>query len=220
MRKLFSPVLLIILVLSPLVFGEQIRGDYLETRSADIYTGSCFANGEVNLVGNEAILAWHVESGTWNGVPLDGLTVAAAVRARATLGDPYADPYPAQAVLIIDEQANDRQRAALTAFAQHVAGELLRNIEQVIYAPTELAVNHEKHGAAMLRAGRFATVHTRSLNEGDHLCGNEATFYPPLTETKHAMPAVAITDSYRGPGLGTDWELHGKRSAFVGTFAL
>jgi hypothetical protein len=72
----------------------------------------------------------------------------------------------------------------------------------------------------MLRAGRFATVHTRSLNEGDHLCGNEATFYPPLTETKHAMPAVAITDSYRGPGLGTDWELHGKRSAFVGTFAL
>jgi len=220
MRKLFFSVLPIILSLSPLVFGEQIRGDYLETRSADIYTGSCFANGEVNLVGNQAILAWHVESGTWNGVGLAGLTVAAAVRARATLGDPYADPYPAQAVLIVDEQANDQQRTALIAFAQHMAGELLRNIEQVIYSPMELAVNHEKHGAAVLRAGRFATVHTRSLNEGDHLCGNEATFYPPLTETTHAMPAVAITDSYRGPGLGTDWELHGKRSAFVGTFAL
>ena len=26
-------------------------------------------------------------------------------------------------------------------------------------------------------------------------------------------------DSYRGPGLGIDWETHGKRSAFVGTFA-
>src|SRR5262249_51161638 len=148
MRKLFFSVLPVVLFLSPFLIGEQIRGDYLETRSADIYTGSCFANGEVNLVGNEAILAWHVESGTWNGVPLDGLTVAAAVRARATLGDPYADPYPAQAVLIVDEQANDQQRAALTAFAQHMAGELLRNIEQVIYSPMELAVNHEKHGAA------------------------------------------------------------------------
>ncbi len=220
MRKLFLPAMLITLVLSPLVFAEQIRGDYLETRSADVYTGSCFANGEVNLVGNQAILAWHVESGTWNGVSLDGLTVAAAVRARATLGDPYANPYPAQAVLIIDDQANDRQRAALTAFAQHMGGELLRNVEQTISAPMELAVNHEKHGAAMLRAGRFATVRTRSLNEGDHLCGNEATFYPPLTETTHAMPAVALTDSYQGPGLGTDWESHGKRSAFVGTFAL
>jgi len=34
----------------------------------------------------------------------------------------------------------------------------------------------------------------------------------------HAMPGVALTDSYHGPGLGVDWESHGKRSAFVGTF--
>jgi hypothetical protein len=219
MGKMFLPMVLIILALSPLALAEQIRGDYLETRSADVYTGSCFANGEVNLVGNQAILAWHIESGTWNGVQLDGLTVAAAVRARATLGDPYANPYPAQAVLIVDDQANARQRAALTAFAQHMGGELLRNVQQVVTAPMELAVNHEKHGAAMLRAGNLATVRTRSLNEADHLCGNEVTFYPPLSETTHAMPAVALTDSYRGPGLGVDWETHGKRSAFVGTFA-
>jgi hypothetical protein len=219
MGKLFFPMVLIILALSPLALAEQIRGDYLETRSADVYTGSCFANGEVNLVGNQAILAWHIESGTWNGVQLDGLTVAAAVRARATLGDPYANPYPAQAVLIVDDQANARQRAALTAFTQHMGGELLRNVQQVITAPVELAVNHEKHGAAMLRAGNLAMVRTRSLNEGDHLCGNEVTFYPPLSETTHATPAVALTDSYRGPGLGVDWEAHGKRSAFVGTFA-
>jgi hypothetical protein len=219
MGKLSFPMVLIILALSPLALAEQIRGDYLETRSADVYTGSCFANGEVNLVGNQAILAWHIESGTWNGVQLDGLTVAAAVRARATLGDPYANPYPAQAVLIVDDQANARQRAALTAFTQHMGGELLRNVQQVITAPVELAVNHEKHGAAMLRAGNLAMVRTRSLNEGDHLCGNEVTFYPPLSETTHATPAVALTDSYRGPGLGVDWEAHGKRSAFVGTFA-
>src|SRR5262244_2179958 len=149
MRYRIPLLLSLVLAFSLCVAAQQIRGDYIETRSADIYTGSCFANGEVNLVGNQAILAWHVESGTWNGVSLDGLTVAAAVRARATLGDPYADPYPAQAVLIVDEEANDRQRAALKAFAQHMAGELLGNIEQVIYAPTEFAVNHEKHGVAM-----------------------------------------------------------------------
>ena len=49
--------------------AQEIRGDYLETRSADVYTGQCFANGEVNLVGNEAILAWHVRTGGWDGVP-------------------------------------------------------------------------------------------------------------------------------------------------------
>jgi hypothetical protein len=83
----------------------------------------------------------------------------------------------------------------------------------------EMIVNHERHGVALLRAGQFATVQTRSLGDHDHVCGNEVTFYPPLTEVSHSMPAVAVTDAYRGPGLGESWDSHGRRSAFVGTFA-
>ena len=204
---------------SSFMAAQEIRGDYLETRSADVYTGQCFANGEVNLVGNEAILAWHVQSGAWDGIPLQGLTVAAAVRASGTLGDPYESPYPAKAVLLVDDQASAQQRAALVQFAKHMGGELLKNVEQVIPTQMELAVSAEHHGTAMLRAGRFATIQTRGIGSQDHLCGNEVTFYPPLTETAHSMPAVALTDSYSGPGLDVSWDLHGKRSAFVGTFA-
>lgn len=216
MRFLLSSIA--VLLISGSVLAQQIRGDYIETRSADVYTGQCFANGEVNLTGEEAILAWHIQGGSWDGVPLEGLTVAAAVKARATLGDPYANPYPAKVVLIVDEQANPQQRLALIAFAHQMGGELLRNVEQVVPAPMELVVNPERHGVALLRAGRFATVQTRALDDTDHLCGNEVTFYPPLTPLAHSMPAVALTDSYRGPGLGIDWESHGRRSAFVGTF--
>ena len=210
---------LLVASLSVASAAQQIRGDYVETRSADVYTGQCFANGEVNLTGNQAILAWRIESGSWNGVPLEGLSVAAAVRAQATLGDPYANPYPAHAVLMIDDQANARQREALQAFAQHMGGELLQHIDQVVSAPVQLEVSESRHGAALLRAGKFATVQTRSLGDKDHLCGNEETFYPPLTQLAHSMPAVAVTDRFSGPGLGVDWDLHGKRSAFVGTFA-
>jgi hypothetical protein len=218
-RRLPLFLSLFVLAVSLSVAAQQIKGDYVETRSADVYTGQCFANGEVNLVGNQAILAWRVQSGSWNGVPLDGLSVAAAVRAKATLGDPYADPYPAQAVLLVDDQANDRQRAALQSFAQHMGGELLKHVDRVIAAPVQLEVSEQRHGSALLRAGKFATVQTRSLGDKDHLCGNEVTFYPPLTQLAHSMPAVAVTDKYSGPGLGVDWDLHGKRSAFVGTFA-
>jgi hypothetical protein len=208
----------VVLACSSTIFAEQIRGDYLESRSADVYTGQCFANGEVNLVGNEAILAWHIQNGSWNGVPLDGLSIAAAVHARATLGDPYANPYPAQAVLLVDDQADARQRTALADFAQRMGGELLKHVERVITAPVQLEVSRERHGFALLRAGQLATVQTRSLGDQDHLCGNEVTFYPPLTQLAHSMPAVAVTDEYQGPGLGVSWDLHGKRSAFVGTF--
>lgn len=220
MRYQLSLVLLQVAVLLSLpVAAQQIRGDYLETRSADVYTGQCFANGEVNLVGNEAILAWHVGSGSWDGVPLEGLSVTAVVRANGTLGDPYENPFPAKAVLLVDDHASPQQRAALVSFAEQMGGELLKNVEQVIPVQTEFVVNLEHHGAAMLRAGQFATVQTRSIGDQDHLCGNEETYYPPLTQLAHSMPAVALTDSYRGPGLGESWNLHGKRSAFVGVFA-
>ncbi len=207
-----------LLTLATSAFAQQIRGDYVETRSADVYTGQCFANGEVNLVGDEAILAWHVQSGSWDGVPLNGLTVAAAVHAHATLGDPYENPYPAQAVLLVDDQATPQQISALVAFAHQMGGELLRHADKIIPTPMELAVNPERHGVALLRAGQFATVQTRPVNDRDHVCGNEVTFYPPLTQLTHSMPAVALTDAYRGPGLDVDWESHGRRSAFVGTF--
>src|SRR6185295_18406939 len=39
--------------------APSISGDYLEARTSDIYTGSCFANSEVNLAGKEAVFAWR-----------------------------------------------------------------------------------------------------------------------------------------------------------------
>jgi hypothetical protein len=196
----------------------KITGDYVETRSADVYTGLCFANGEVGLTGDQAILAWHIRSGSWDGVKLEGFSVVAAVKANATLGDPYADPYPAKSVLVVDSRANARERAALAAFARHMGGKLLAHVVNVVNAPIDVQIAQEYHGSALLRAGDFVTVQTRSINENDHLCGNESTFYPPLTQVSHAMAAVAMTDSYSGRGLGATWTLHDKRSAFVGTF--
>jgi len=112
--------------------AQQIRGDYLESRSADVYVAQCFANSEVGLTGDQALLAWHVRDGSWEGQKLDGLTVMAAVKANGTLGDPYEDPYPAKSVIMVDEQATPAQREALVAFAQHMSGKLLRNVVRVI----------------------------------------------------------------------------------------
>jgi len=211
----------LVLLFASFAAAQQITGDYIETRSADIYTGPCFANGEVGLAGDEAILGWNIRHGAWDGVALDGLNVVGVVKAHATLGDPDGKPYPAKSVLIVDDQASPQQRAALESFAHHMGGELLAHVEQVIAAPVDFAVlrNGEHHSKAFLRAGRFVEVQTRSIGDNDHICGNETTFYPPLTEVAHAMPAVAVTDRYHGPDLGVSWENHGKRSAFVGSFA-
>ncbi len=197
----------------------QIKGQYLETRSADVYVGQCFANGEMNLSGQEAIVAWHITEGKWDDVSLDGLTVVGAIKAQATLGDPYGKPYPAKSVLMIDRQATPEQRQALINFAQEMGGELLRHVVRVIDTTVDMEVSPEEHNPrARLQAGNVVTVETRAIGDKDHLCGNEDTFYKPLTQTAHAMPAVASTDEYRGKDLNISWTLHDKRSAFVGTF--
>jgi hypothetical protein len=227
MKKTFALIAVLALCLAAThVLAQQlpqIKGQYLETRSADVYVGQCFANGEVNLAGTEAIVAWHVQDGKWDGVSLAGLTVVGAVKAQATLGDPYAKPYPAKSVLIVDKQATPQQRQALINFAQEMGGPLLNHVVRIVDAPIDMEIlqaGAEKHSArARLQAGDFVTVETRAIGEKDHLCGNESTFYPPLTETTHAMPAVAMTDEYRGTDLNASWTLHDKRSAFVGTFA-
>ena len=221
MRNLFLAALAL-LSLALCASAQTVQGEYIESRNADVYTGSCFANGEVNLVGNTAVLGWNIERGTWDGVKLDGLAVAAAVKAKATLGDPYANPYPAQAVLIVDDKATPEQREALVAFVKHAGGQLLANIVRTEYAPVvfDMPQNQHQHGRAIMRAGSLATVSTRPIGGKDHLCGNEATFYPPLAKLSHAVPAVALTDEFKGEGLGTDWSLHDKRSAFLGRFEL
>src|SRR5260370_15732342 len=82
--------------------AAQITGKYIEARTADVYTGPCFANSEVNLTGQEAVLGWRVDKGVWGDVKLDGLSIVAVVRANSTLGDPYANPLPAKTALHLD----------------------------------------------------------------------------------------------------------------------
>jgi hypothetical protein len=217
MRTRILSVMLAAALLSAAAHAK-IVGDYIETRSADVYTGQCFANGESGLVGDQAILAWHVRQGTWNGVKLDGLNVVAAVKASATLGDPYGNPYPAKAVIVVDDQASPAERAALVSFAKSQGGKLLADVVKVEAAPIDMQVIAGHSARAMLRAGTFVNVETRGMSDKDHVCGNEETYYQPLTPTNHAMPAVAVTDKYQGPGLGVNWTLHDKRSAFVGSF--
>lgn len=217
----FAAVATVLFALSTTTQAQQISGEYVETRSADVYTGPCFGNAEAGLTGHQAILAWRVDQGTWKGVRLDGLGVVGVVKANATLGDPYDNPYPAKAVMIVDDKATVEQRKALVSFAQEMAGELLKNVVRVEVAPISLQVRHDggHYGKVTLSAGKLAKIETRAIGDGDHLCGNEETYYPPLARMSHAMPAVAATDEYKGQGLGVCWTLHGKRSAFVGSFA-
>ena len=200
--------------------AHNIYGNYVEARTADVYTGPCFANSEVGLVGQLAVFGWKVTKGSWQGVDLDGMSVVGVVKAHHTLGDVYETAYPVVSVMIVDSRANPEQRLALQNFAKHMAGDLLQDVVRVDYQPIELTfADNDIHSMrADLTAGNLAKISTRALIEGDHICRNEEVWYRPLTKLDHAMPAYAIANTFAGQGLGTTWSNPDKRSSFVGSF--
>jgi hypothetical protein len=199
----------------------NIAGDYIEIRSCDVYTGSCFANAEMTLTGHEAIMAWSVRNGAVDGIKLDGLNVIAVVKANETLGDVHRFPQQTRSVLIVDESASPAQREALVRLAQQKAGRLLGTTVGVETAPISVAVpaSCSESGCANVKAGDLVEIQTRCLGGKDHVCGNEELFYPPLTPVNDARPAYTVAGVFRGQGLGTQFDEANRRSAYLATFA-
>lgn len=198
----------------------SIQGDYLEVRTCDVYTGPCFANAEMGLTGKEAILVWSVREGTWNSTPVSGLKVIAVVRTDATLGDQRYQPRSGDAVIILDDKADAKQREALTDLAKSMAGKLVKQVVEVKTAGIDANISScTKAGCASVKAGNLVEIATRCFGDQDHVCGNEETFYPPLTKVNGAIAAFTEVASFKGTGLDMTWQAAGTRSAFLAAFA-
>jgi hypothetical protein len=213
--------------------AEGIQGDYIEARTADVFTGPCFSNAEVFIHGNRAVIAWKVTEGSWKGVDLGGLCVAAAVNGTTTFSQDQ--PEKATAVLILDSSADSRQRAALADLAKTLGGERLTHITATTTARMNLTLEehsrahgepeHAAHGMpqtppASFWAAGLAQIVTRPLDERDHACGNEVIAYPPLSRGVSAQPAFTLGHAFKGAGLNVRWDDPNCRSSFVGHFAL
>jgi hypothetical protein len=200
--------------------AADVRGTYLEARNAEIYASHCFANSELGLRGDLAVMAWQIEKGRVNEVALDGLSVVAVVRANGTLGDPFTSPYPAKAVLIVDERANTQQRAALESFVRAAAGRLVETIVRTDAAPINLNFDGGIHQLrATLTAGDLVKVQTRPIVKSDSLCHLDDIYYGPLVRLDHAMAAFSTQTRFHGEGLNTRFDGVNRSNAYLGTFS-
>jgi hypothetical protein len=232
MRTLGKALGAAILALCPaLAQAAEVQGDYIEARNADVFTGPCFSNAEVFIYGKQAVMAWKVNRGTWNGVDVAGLCVAAAVQGNTTFTED--DPAKARAVLIVDSRADQRQRSALINMAKALGGARLGNDPKVLTTRMQLKLEaehaaspgtHSDHGMpqtprASFWAAGIAQILTRPLDERDHYCGNESVAYPPLSTGVEVKPAFTLGHQFKGEGLETRWDDPNCRSSFVGHFA-
>jgi Protein of unknown function (DUF1326) len=208
----------------------EVQGDYIEARNADVFTGPCFSNAEIFIYGKQAVMAWKVNRGSWKGVDVAGLCVAAAVQGDSTFGQD--NPSKARAVLIVDSRADERQRAALVDMAKTFGGKRVEDRAPIVATRMQLNIErghaasadeHRGHDMpetprASFWAAGIAQIVTRSLDDRDHFCGNEVVAYPPLSTSVEAKPAYTLSHEFKGDGLDIRWDDPNCRSSFVGHF--
>ena len=206
------------LAASPLLAGGKgsVSGEYVEARTAEVFTGGCIMGSEAETMGKQAVLAWKVDRGSFNGVSLDGLTVVAAVAGDHNLGiqEIGGERAATRSALFVDDRANPAQQTALVAMAKELSQGLVGTIVEVTPAPIQFA----SHGKQIHVSAAEVALDVNKEMKHDPTCGAMQWFHP-LATVDHAAIGVAEQNAFSGTALGTKWSDPNKRSAFFGTFS-
>lgn len=193
-----------------------LQGTYVEARTSEVFAGACVINGEAGTTGREALLAWKVETGGFNGVSLDGLAVIAAISGDANLSvhEIGGEVAKTRTALFVDARASEAQRKALVSMVRTLANRVVGTVAEVTPAPIQF-VSGADDIRVMANAVRLTV---RKEMSHDASCGNKKWF-EPLSNVHHADMGIAVENAFSGASLGTKWSDPNKRSGFFGRFS-
>jgi hypothetical protein len=134
----------------------HMRGHVILACNCD-YGCPCNFNGLPTTGKCEGNWNWHIEQGSFGDVPLSGLSIGVAVNWPGAIHEGNGE-----ALIVLDERADERQRNALKALVSGQAGPPWKIIGATIakvhgpeYARFEVSVNGY---ASSVKAGRYITL--------------------------------------------------------------
>ena len=193
---------------------EDVRGRYVEARTASVYAGACHYGGEATTDGREALLAFHVESGTRSGVDLAGGDVAVLVRGEANLADARA---PRRSIVYVSASESRERRDALVATVRERCAPVVGAVDEV--RAVDLSMRITDDGYAVRASGLFEL---EGAAMPDRACCKMPynVWYAPFVRVE--KPLVGLNRSFvaSDKALGAMWSRPGENAAFLGRFAL
>ena len=192
--------------------STNIKGDYVEVRTASVFAGACHFNGEVVTAGREAIMAWNFASGSWNGTNLAGVRVIAVVSSDENLSNQSA---ARRSEVILDQSASHDQKVAIIDALKSRYAATLGEIVSVRSAP--ITFKHE--GKSYEVASAEAAINVEAMP--NDLCCKQPNlvWYDPLVQLSQRKVGYTIRALYSGHVIGDTWERDGENSAFYGSFS-
>lgn len=195
----------------------SVQGEYIEARSASVYTGACHFGAEFVDGGKEATLVWNIHSGTWNDVSLDGLTVIAIVTAKKNLA---IDTETRKSVLYVDTETTAAQRAALRDMLETKQTQVLGDIVAMQAAELSFAKEGTRFDVTVGKVGEVL-----ALSANRYPCAActqpHQIWYEPLAPVQNAIVGKSEVYRYRDTQLPVTWHQGGAvNNVFVGDFSM
>ena len=218
MRRALLLLAVLAIAICALVFSSQaenvsLRGDYVEVRTASVFAGACHYNGEVVTTGRDALMAWNVTSGNWQGVDLSGVRAMAIVTSDANLSESNA---ARSSEIIIDSQASPAQTKALTTALQQKYAASLGTIVNVRSA----AISFEHKARTYNVIADDASINVEAM-PNDLCCKMpNLVWYTPLVGLENRKVGYTVKATYSGKLITSPWSRSGENSAFYGSFSL
>ena len=217
MKRLWLVLLVGVTCAGAAAFSSQaenpaVKGDYVEVRTASVFAGACHYNGEVTTTGHEALMAWNVTSGKWNGVDLTGVRAIAVVSADDNLSNTQAGR---RAELIMDQSATHDQSVAMLAA---IKSRYADTLGQIVSVRTAL-INFKHKGKTYEVSSAEAAINVEAM-PNDLCCRMpNLVWYSPLVSLGNRKVGYTVKALYTGHTVGDKWERAGENSAFYGNFA-
>ena len=201
------------LVFSSQAENVQMRGDYVEVRTASVFAGACHYNGEVVTTGRDAMMAWNVTNGQWQGVDLSGVRALAIVSADVNLAE---DNAARTSEIIIDSNASRAQSVAMLNALKERYAAALGTVAAVRSAP----IRFERNGRTYKVVTNEASMNVEAM-PNDLCCKMpNLVWYTPLVGLENRKVGYTSNALYSGKVVGEPWSRSGENSAFYGSFSL
>ena len=216
--KTLLPLLLLgLLAASPVPSPKQttarVMGEYVEARTASVFAGPCHYNAELITDGRQALMAWNITAGKWNGVDLAGVRAMASVTADDSLGNAKATR---TSELVVDRSATDAQVNAVVNMIKTEAATQLGTIS----TPTRATIlfSHDSTGYTITASG-FGDMTIQPMPNNECCSQPHNVWYSPLSPTENRKVGYTQSADYTAGTNGATWERSDENSAFYGTFS-
>ncbi len=193
---------------------ETPRGLFVEARTAAVFAGACHYGSQYTTQGRTALLGWRIEAGSFGGVSLAGVELAALVDAERNLKEAEA---ARSSVLYVDETIDATTAAAALAWLRAEHGKLLGEIVAIEQETVDV---QSQHDVFALRVGRRIRLDGSALP--DRLCCKMPydVWYDPLVPLAERLVGCPTVFEVREDALKVRFSRPGENDVFFGRFGL